>query len=65
VGRSEERAKQVREFGIQPILGSLSDKETLTNAARDADAAFGRNERSSKAAMVDAVVDLPHFELAN
>ncbi len=56
--RSEERAKQVREFGIQPILGSLSDKETLTNAARDADAvisAASSDDRISVETLVAAL----------
>jgi nucleoside-diphosphate-sugar epimerase len=56
--RSEQRASQVRERGIEPVLGTLSDLEVLAGASRQADAvinAANADDRPSVEAMLAAI----------
>ena len=56
--RSEERAGQVRAFGIEPVLGTLSDAAVLAQAARAADAvihAANADDRGSAEALLAAL----------
>lgn len=48
--RSEERAAQVREHGIEPVLGSLEDTEVLTDAAQSADAVVNAADAAHRGA---------------
>lgn len=53
--RSEQRAARVRERGIEPVLGTLSDSKLLTQAAREADAVINTanaDDRASVEAML-------------
>ena len=56
--RSEQRASQVRERGIEPVLGTLSDLEVLAGASRQADAVINTanaDDRPSVEAMLVAI----------
>jgi nucleoside-diphosphate-sugar epimerase len=56
--RSAERAKQVRELGIQPVEGTLSDSDLLARMAREADAVINTansDDRNSAEALVAAL----------
>jgi nucleoside-diphosphate-sugar epimerase len=56
--RSEERAKQVRDLGIEPVLGTLSEAALLARAAREADAvinAASSDDRGAVEAMLPAL----------
>lgn len=56
--RSEERARQVREHGIEPVIGTLSDLALLASSARAADAvvnAASSDERAAVEAMLAAL----------
>lgn len=56
--RSESRASQVREFGIEPILGTLDDPEILATAANRVDAVINcalSDHRGAVTAMLDAM----------
>jgi nucleoside-diphosphate-sugar epimerase len=56
--RSEQRAQQVRELGIEPALGTLSDASLLAQLAREADAvvnAANSDDRGAVEAMLPAL----------
>jgi len=56
--RSEQRASQVRERGIEPVLGTLSDLEVLARASLQADAVINTanaDDRPSVEAMLTAI----------
>ncbi len=56
--RSEQRAVRVRELGIEPVIGTLSDSGLLAQAAREADAiinAANADDRGSVEAMLAAL----------
>jgi nucleoside-diphosphate-sugar epimerase len=56
--RSEQRAQQVRELGIEPALGTLSDAPLLARMAREADAvinAANSDDRGAVEAMLPAL----------
>jgi nucleoside-diphosphate-sugar epimerase len=56
--RSEQRAQQVRELGIQPAVGTLSDASLLAQMAREADAvvnAANSDDRGAVEAMLPAL----------
>jgi nucleoside-diphosphate-sugar epimerase len=56
--RSEQRAQQVRELGIEPAIGTLSDASLLAQLAREADAvvnAANSDDRGAVEAMLPAL----------
>jgi nucleoside-diphosphate-sugar epimerase len=56
--RSEQRARQVRELGIEPAMGTLSDASLLAQMAREADAvinAANSDDRGAVEAMLPAL----------
>jgi nucleoside-diphosphate-sugar epimerase len=56
--RSEQRAQQVRELGIEPAVGTLSDASLLAQMAREADAvvnAANSDDRGAVEAMLPAL----------
>ncbi|HEU5283281.1 MAG TPA: NAD-dependent epimerase/dehydratase family protein [Burkholderiales bacterium] len=56
--RSEQRAQQVRELGIDPVVGTLSDAAFLARMAREADAvvnAANSDDRGAVEAMLPAL----------
>ena len=56
--RSEERAKEVRDLGIEPVVGTLSDSALLARMAREADAvinAASSDDRGAVEAMLPAL----------
>ena len=56
--RSEERAAQVRDLGIDPLLGTLADTDLLARAAGEADAvinAANADDRGAIEAMLPAL----------
>lgn len=56
--RSEQRARQVRELGIDPVVGTLSDASLLGRMAREADAvvnAANSDDRGAVEAMLPAL----------
>ena len=56
--RSEQRAKEVRALGIEPVLGTLSDTKLLAAMAREADAvinAANSDDRGAVEAMLRAL----------
>src|SRR5438874_807762 len=50
--RSPEKAEAVRARGIQPVLGTLDDSETLARAARAADVVVNAASADHKGAVV-------------
>lgn len=58
LARSEQRARQIREKGIRPIVGSLTDANVIASAATEADAtinAANSDERSVVETLIDAL----------
>jgi nucleoside-diphosphate-sugar epimerase len=55
LARSRERATQLAEFGIEPVLGTLADADLLARAARASDAVINAANSDDRAA-VDALV---------
>ena len=56
--RNEQRARQVREKGIRPVIGSLDDTAVIARAAADADAtinAANSDERGVVETLLDAM----------
>lgn len=56
--RSESRASQVREFDIEPIIGTLDDPEILATAANCVDTVINcalSDHRGAVVAMLDAM----------
>jgi nucleoside-diphosphate-sugar epimerase len=56
--RSEERAKEVRDLGIEPVVGTLSDAALLARKAQEADAvinAANSDDRGAVEAMLPAL----------
>jgi len=56
--RSEERSKEVRDLGIEPVVGTLSDAALLARMAREADAvinAASSDDRGAVEAMLPAL----------
>lgn len=56
--RSVEKADVVRAFGIEPVMGTLDDAQTLARAAREADAvvnAASADHRGAVTALIDAL----------
>src|SRR5512134_454299 len=56
--RSEQRARQVRELGIDPVVGTLSDASLLGRMAREVDAvvnAANSDDRGAVEAMLPAL----------
>jgi len=47
--RSAERAAQVRAFGIEPVLGTLEDRDVLIRAASEADGVINAADAEHKA----------------
>src|SRR3954470_11882729 len=56
--RSADKAEAVRAFGIEPVMGTLDDAETLARAARDADVvvnAASADHKGAVTALLDAL----------